>query len=172
MSTRAPRVSLDSVFKQPILLHPPLVGRVKKKPTLRRPYYLCGRRVRPYSLSPSTMREWRAEGRFHYSECPRAICGARAPLGAPVRRLPAAGPRFRRLLAPRDGRASALLGTESICPGKANGFAPSASSSRQVLLPAGGAPAPPERDECVSHRPRAPHSTPPSRRLMTAPLVG
>jgi len=39
-----------------------------------------------------------------------------APPGAPRRRLTADGPRFRRLLASRSGRASALLGTEPLLP--------------------------------------------------------
>ena len=43
---------------------------------------------------------------------------------------------------------------------------PSASSSRRVVVPASGAPAPPGwREERSSPTPRAPHPAPPSRRL-------
>ena len=107
--------------------------------------------------------------------------GCGAPKGAPVFRVCTLSPECRasrRATAASSGSRAALsaaiglpegpsdmalLGTMPFrASGKANGFAPSASSSQQVLLPAGGAPAPPERDDCVCHRPRAPRPAPPS----------
>ena len=51
---------------------------------------------------------------------------------------------------PEEPSDTALLGTVPFrASGKAKGFAPSASSSQEVLVPPGGAPAPPERVRCV-----------------------
>ena len=111
---------------------------------------------------PRNTRGWRAKR--------RVVIPMVAPSLAKVRRLLA---RHRGVLR-QTGRASGgywppkaaeprpFWAPSLFCPGKANGFAPSASSWRQVLMPASGAPSPPERVRCVSPRPRAPHPAPQS----------
>ena len=151
------RVLTDSTFKQP---------------TLRRPCSLR-RRVRRLPLSSPSKREGMEHRAAHQSFRLAAPLspGTRAPLGAPWRRRYGAGPRFRRPNRPAFGpQARPLLGSRTLKPRAGRQARPSASSSRQVVMPAGGAPAPPGR--CVHPRPRAPHLLPPARRLMRAPSSG
>ncbi len=80
----------------------------------------------------------------------------------------------RALLAASCRRRAALLG-EALqrafgFPRRPAGLSPSASSSRRVVVPASGAPAPPGwREERSSPTPRAPHPAPSSRRLLMTP---
>lgn len=67
---------------------------------------------------------------------------------------------------------SALLGTEKpFCPGKADGFSPSAGSRRGVLVPPGGAPAPPERISLLRKCPRTPARSPRAGATGSQPLM-
>src|SRR5664279_6554811 len=72
-------------------------------------------------------------------------CQHVAPLGAPSRRLCGAGPRFLRSVSSRLRLSSAApFGQPRLqALGRANS-PPSASSSRGVVVPPGGTPAPPE----------------------------
>jgi hypothetical protein len=92
----------------------------------------------------------------------RPLAKDAAPRGAPLRRLTADGPRFRRLLASRSGRASALLGTEPLLPRQDQRLRTVSQLLAGGLSVPGRSPSPPERVRCVSPRPRAPRPAPSS----------
>ena len=120
------------------------------------------RRILP-SVPPDKMpRGWRAKRRVHAASSHPPSREGVAPLGAPSQRRYGAGPRF---LTFRFGFAS---GSETLAPfgrpclrtsGKPDG-PPSARSWQGVVVPPGGAPAPPERVRCVIPTPAGAASGP------------
>jgi hypothetical protein len=71
-------------------------------------------------------------------------------------------------------RLSARRPASFAAPGRARRglLSPAASSSRGVVVPPGGVPAPPERDGLLRHRPRAPARTPRAGATGSWPLRG
>ena len=109
----------------------------------QRPYSLRRRVRRSHFPSPSK-NEGMARQAARHSFVVTPPCEGVAPLGAPSRRLCGTGPRFRRLSRPAFGsRARPLLGSRTFVLWAGRKARPSASSSRQVIVPAGGAPAAP-----------------------------
>ena len=97
-------------------------------------------------------------------------CEGVAPLGAPSQRRYGAGPRFLTFRSPAFGfRAQPLLGSRTVEPRAGLNGPPSASSSQGVVVPPGGAPAPPERVPLLRARPRAPALPPRSAQPVRVP---
>ena len=119
----------------------------------------------PDFLTLEISRVWRAKGRSSISVCEHLIAEMPAPLGAPRRRLTAAGPRFWRLLAfPKDPQASPPFRSSGpLSIGQSQGLrtisellagGPSASGRGPGTARA--------REVRTSSRPRAPRPAPPS----------
>ena len=83
----------------------------------------------------------------------------------------APGRAFRRPSPAFGSPARPLLGGRTVEPRAGRNGPPSASSSRGVVVPPGGAPAPPERVLCEA-RPRAPARTPRAGATGSRPLMG
>ena len=121
---------------------------------------LCGAGYAVSSRFRGALRPSKSRGDGAPSGASCSLCHAPsaehvAPLGAPSRRRYGAGPRFRRPHRPAFGSpARPLLGSRTFAPHAGRKARPSASSSRQVIVPAGGAPAPPGSGRSV-HLPRA-----------------
>ena len=131
-----------------------------RRRTRRRPYSLR-RRVRRSPFPHPSKNEGMARRWARHSVLVTCRCQHVAPLGAPSRRPYGAGPRFLRSASSRLRLSgTAPFGQPRFQASGRSCGPPSASSSRGVVVPSGGTPAPPERRRSVHLLPAGAASDP------------